>query len=79
MIPNKLERALERAAKEPASRPEFYRVLLESEVFILGDSGACPGGRCSRWACWGAGPVRWSHSRCSGTRRRRQRSGSRSG
>lgn len=35
---NALEIALEQAAKEPANRPEFYRLLLESEVFVLGNT-----------------------------------------
>jgi hypothetical protein len=40
---NEVESALERAASDPASRPDFFRVLLESEVFIIGrskDAGA---------------------------------------
>ena len=36
---NVLEIALELAASEPAHRPEFYRLLLESTIFILGSSG----------------------------------------
>ncbi len=36
---NALERALRRAADEPAERPEFYRLLLESTVFVIGTSG----------------------------------------
>lgn len=36
---NVLEIALELAASEPADRPEFYRLLLESTIFILGSSG----------------------------------------
>jgi hypothetical protein len=39
----KLERALERAANDPASRPDFYRTLMESEVFVIGRSGAITG------------------------------------
>ena len=35
-----LEIALELAASEPAHRPEFYRLLLESTIFIIGSS-AC--------------------------------------
>jgi hypothetical protein len=35
---NALEHALEQAAKEPANRPAFYRLLLESEVFVLGST-----------------------------------------
>lgn len=31
-----LEAALERAVQDPASRPAFYRLLLESEVFVCG-------------------------------------------
>ncbi|MFN4362280.1 MAG: enhanced serine sensitivity protein SseB C-terminal domain-containing protein [Hylemonella sp.] len=41
----KLERALELAASDPASRPEFYRTLMESEVFVIGSSGAVTGQR----------------------------------
>lgn len=37
--PNALERALARAADDEPYRPEFYRVLLESEVFVLGRTG----------------------------------------
>ena len=36
---NILEIALELAASEPAHRPEFYRLLLESTIFIIGSSG----------------------------------------
>jgi hypothetical protein len=35
---NPLEVALRLAADEPAQRPEFYKLLLESTVFILGQS-----------------------------------------
>jgi len=35
---NQLERLLRLAAKEPAHRPEFYRVLLDSPVFVLGST-----------------------------------------
>lgn len=37
---NPLEAALRRAAEEPGHRPEFYRLLLESSVFILGHSNS---------------------------------------
>ena len=40
-----LERALERAARDPASRPEFYRALMESDVFVIGHSDAITGQR----------------------------------
>ncbi|MEA2203721.1 MAG: hypothetical protein QOE77_497 [Blastocatellia bacterium] len=33
------ETALELAAAEPANRPEVYRLLLESNIFVLGSSG----------------------------------------
>jgi hypothetical protein len=36
---NVLETALELAAAEPANRPEFYRLLLESTIFVLGSTG----------------------------------------
>jgi hypothetical protein len=36
---NVLETALELAAAAPANRPEFYRLLLESTIFVLGSSG----------------------------------------
>jgi hypothetical protein len=36
---NDLEQALRRAASEPAHRPEFYRLLLDSTIFVLGTSG----------------------------------------
>lgn len=35
---NTLEQALRHAAIDPAHRPEFYRVLLESTVFVIGTS-----------------------------------------
>ncbi len=34
---NRLEALLALAAEEPAHRPEFYRVLLESEVYVISD------------------------------------------
>jgi hypothetical protein len=34
---NDLERALVRAAREEDARPEFYRLLLESQLFVIGD------------------------------------------
>ena len=37
---NVLEIALELAASEPAHRPEFYRLLLESTIFIIGSSAS---------------------------------------
>jgi hypothetical protein len=40
---NVLEVALELAASEPAHRPEFFRLLLESTIFILGSSGQLDG------------------------------------
>jgi hypothetical protein len=36
---NDLERALMRAPSDPSARPEFYRLLLESELFIVGQLG----------------------------------------
>src|SRR5262245_54367301 len=33
---NALETALRLAASDPAARPDFYRLLLESEVFVIG-------------------------------------------
>jgi hypothetical protein len=45
MTENKLERALARAATDPVSRPDFYRVLLESEIFVIGHSDAPGEGR----------------------------------
>ena len=36
---NDLERALMRAPTEPAARPEFYRLLLDSDLFIIGQIG----------------------------------------
>jgi hypothetical protein len=40
---NVLEIALELAASEPAHRPEFFPLLLESTIFILGLSGQLDG------------------------------------
>ncbi|EQA43966.1 protein SseB [Leptospira broomii serovar Hurstbridge str. 5399] len=39
---NPLELALSKAATEPAYRPEFYRLLLESQLFVLGESDIEP-------------------------------------
>jgi hypothetical protein len=39
-----LERALRLAATDPAARPDFYRELLEAEIFVIGESGARPEG-----------------------------------
>lgn len=39
---NDLETALARAADDPASRPDFYKILLKSEIFLLG-FGDSPG------------------------------------
>ncbi|GAB3437480.1 enhanced serine sensitivity protein SseB C-terminal domain-containing protein [Massilia solisilvae] len=36
----RLESALATAAADPAARPEFYRILLESEIYVLGSSNA---------------------------------------
>lgn len=41
---NALEIALRQAASEPAARPEFLRLLLESQIFILGHSDAAGDG-----------------------------------
>src|SRR6266508_6168128 len=41
---NALELALMLAASEPAHRPEFFRLLLESTIFILGSSDEMPEG-----------------------------------
>jgi hypothetical protein len=40
---NPLERILRLAADEPAHRPEFLRVLLNSTVYVLGSAGAGEG------------------------------------
>jgi SseB protein C-terminal domain/SseB protein N-terminal domain len=42
---NALELALMKAATEPEHRPEFYRLLVESEVFVLGHSESRSDGR----------------------------------
>lgn len=39
-----LERALRLAATDPAARPDFYRELLEAEVFVIGDAQPRPEG-----------------------------------
>jgi hypothetical protein len=39
-----LERALRLAATDPAARPDFYRQLLEAEVFVIGDASPRPEG-----------------------------------
>ena len=43
--PNALELSLARAAADPASRPEFYKTLLESEVYVIGFSDSAKEGR----------------------------------
>jgi hypothetical protein len=35
-----LDSALVHAAQDPAARPEFYRILLESEIFVIGTTGS---------------------------------------
>lgn len=42
----KLEELLKQAADEPAYRPEFYSVLLESTIYIIGDTGNSGSGQC---------------------------------
>jgi hypothetical protein len=42
---NELERTLARAAGDPASRPEFYKALLEAEVFVIGFTDSPEEGR----------------------------------
>jgi hypothetical protein len=42
---NSLEVALARAADEPASRPDFYRILLQSEIYVIGHTDAPGDGR----------------------------------
>ena len=37
---NPLERALRRAATDPSARPDFYRLLLEADVFVIGEATA---------------------------------------
>lgn len=39
-----LERALRLAATDPAARPDFYRQLLEAEIFVIGESELRPEG-----------------------------------
>src|SRR5688572_25903419 len=54
-----LERALERAANDPASRPEFYRALMASDVFVIGRSDAITGQRALIPAGAKMGIVHW--------------------
>ena len=42
---NLLEIALARAVSEPADRPQFYRLLLESEIYVIGHSDSAGEGR----------------------------------
>ncbi|MDX1997137.1 MAG: enhanced serine sensitivity protein SseB C-terminal domain-containing protein, partial [Thermoanaerobaculia bacterium] len=37
---NRLEAALAKAADDPASRPEFYRLLLDSTIYVIGFTDA---------------------------------------
>jgi hypothetical protein len=39
-----LENALRLAATDPAARPDFYRQLLEADVFVIGDANPRPEG-----------------------------------
>lgn len=39
MLDNPLEQALKHAADEPAHRPAFFNLLLESTVYVLGEAG----------------------------------------
>jgi hypothetical protein len=41
---NALEKTLQRAMREPEARPEFYRLLLESELFVIGQIASPEGG-----------------------------------
>jgi hypothetical protein len=41
---NALEKTLQRAMREPEARPEFYRLLLESELFVIGQIAPPEGG-----------------------------------
>lgn len=41
---NALEQSLRRAAVEPAERPDFYRLLLESTIYVIGPSDQVPEG-----------------------------------
>lgn len=41
---SELEIALRRAADGPAARPEFYRLLVESKIFVLGKSDSASDG-----------------------------------
>lgn len=43
MEENILEQALRRAANDPAECPEFYRVLLESKILVIGSSDGLSG------------------------------------
>jgi hypothetical protein len=45
MMQNTLDLALQRAATDPASRPDFYRVLLDSEIFVIGNTDSQITGR----------------------------------
>lgn len=45
MTKNELEIALSRAATDPASRPDFYRVLLAAEIFVIGTGDNSKQGR----------------------------------
>lgn len=41
---NRLEAALRLAADDPANRPDFYHLLIESEVFVIGGTAQEPQG-----------------------------------
>lgn len=56
---NELETALRRAADDPAFRPEFYKLLVESQVFILGDSDSLGEGEPTMPAGSKLGIVNW--------------------
>ena len=45
---NDLEHALVRASKEAAARPAFYRLLLESDLYVIGEVEGTPAGEGQR-------------------------------
>ena len=58
---NPLEAALSRAAREPAHRPELYRLLLDSTILVLGHANHFSGGATSIPAGASIAIQPWSH------------------
>lgn len=59
---NPLDRALVLAASDPASRPDFYRLLLASEIFVIGETESPGEGLANIPAGGKLSVIRWEKS-----------------